>query len=57
MKNLKYFIPVIGSLFSNNPYQSNSVKSYKPKRKEMLYDVYQIISAMGLIYLMSLLIK
>jgi hypothetical protein len=57
MKNLKYFIPMVGGLLSRNPYQTKYIGVYKPTKTQFIYDLYQIITSIGLLYLLSLLIK
>jgi len=57
MENFKYLTPFFGALMRNNPYQSTSRGGYKPTKKELLYDTYQIVCSVAFVYCLTQLIK
>ena len=52
MKKIKYFIPIIGALLKNNPYQS---RFKKPSLKEIIYDFYHILVSVSFIIFLILM--
>ncbi len=52
MKNLKYFIPIIGALLKNNPYY-NRFRS--TGLKETLFDLYHMFVSLGVIVLLAMM--